>query len=98
MKCLKQCRVATHAQLILISLTETLKGAYLHQCMYVVVTDKVMSVLTTPVFVILQRCKTYFSGKDSVSYSLILLLPLFNGLATSPILQWDTNLTGQRRK
>lgn len=39
-----------------------------------------------------QRFNTYFSGKDPVSYPLILLLSLFDGLATPPVLQRHTDL------
>lgn len=53
--------------------------------------------LSLQLFDILSRSDTYFPGKDPVSYSLILLLSLFNGLATSPVLQWHTDLTFQRR-
>lgn len=45
-----------------------------------------------PEFVNLSRSNTYFSGKDPVSYPLILFLSLFNGFATSPVLQWHTDL------
>lgn len=46
------------------------------------------------VHVFLSRSKTYFPGKDPVSYPLILLLSLLNGLAASPVLQWHTDLSG----
>lgn len=58
----------------------------------------VLTGLSFYVRVILSRSKTYFPGKDPVSYPLILFLSLFDGLAASPVLQWHTDLMFRREE
>ena len=40
----------------------------------------------------LSLLNTYFSGKDPVSYPLVLLLTLLDGLTAPPVLQRNTDL------